>query len=226
MAEHKGPRIIAFTGPKTSGKDTMASILFRQNWNHARKYVPIFKRTPFASGVKSICSSTFGWSMAEQDDPVFKETVLESWPNIMPRWALMDIANFMRDKYGPDVWVHALNRHIESLEKNDPHGAYVITDLRFPNEIAWLKNMGALIIYVHRTEAEEALAEAQERGDEAALNPSEMHYPLMRESADLVLSNDAEIHKGQAQVMNMIRQRFDHWTYWGMGAFKREGEEK
>lgn len=221
------PRIIALTGPKTCGKDTLAKVLLRQDWNKDNYYTPYFKKTPMASGVKNICELVFGWPLQQQDDPLFKETVLEEWPMIEPRWAMMDIANFMRDKYGPDVWVHALQRYIQKLEEVDRHGAYIITDLRFPNELAWLKkNPNALVIYVHRTEAEEKLAAAQAAGDPKALNPSEAHYEEMRTGADAVLTNDAEIYKAQNNLVYAVREKFNHWIHWGVNGLQREGEYK
>lgn len=214
-------RLIAFTGPKESGKDTLAKCLFSQNTPIAGKYFPFFMRQPFSYGVKSICKSTFGWSMEQQDDPVFKETCLEEWPRIEPRWAMMDIANFMREKYGPDVWVHALESRLQIAEKEDPHGAYVITDLRFPNEIDYLLRHNALIIYVQRDKAEKALKEAQARGDEKALNPSEAYYALMREKATVVLDNNGNIHQGHAQVFKAVRSHFGGWSTWGVGQYVR-----
>lgn len=215
-------RTIALCGPKTCGKDTLAQGLFKQNTQRQGLYIPFFARAPFAGGVKAICKETFGWSMEQQDDPVFKETPLLEWPSIEPRWAMMDIANFMREKYGPDVWVHRQEKFIKRHQEEDPHGAYVITDLRFPNEIQWLeKQPNHLLIYVHRTEAEKALQDAKDRGDPKALNPSEAHYDMLRERASHVLYNDGTILTAQHDVMNLVRRHFDHWTYWGMGPFRR-----
>ena len=212
-------RIIAFTGPKTCGKDTMSKALLRQNKNSVLdKEFPFFAHTPFALGVKTICHQVFGWSFENMEQAVFKETVLEEWPMCEPRWPMMDIANWMRDKYGPDVWVRTLARRLETFEAVDPHGAYVITDLRFPNEIEWLKKQGALILYVERDEAEEKLAKAKAAGDAKALNQSEAHYDLMRKEADYIVDNNQEIHHAQKDVMNLIRKRFGHWVHWGIRA--------
>jgi NTP pyrophosphatase (non-canonical NTP hydrolase) len=214
------PRIIAFTGPKECGKDTMAQVLFRQNLGKALGADKTFQRQPFAYGVKAICEMTFGWSMEEQDDAEFKETPLLEWPSIEPRWAMMDIANFMRDKYGPDVWVHALRRRLDKdLSSQHPAGAYVITDLRFPNEIEYLKKKDALIIYVERDEAEEKLAKAKAAGDAKALNPSEAYYDLMKAEADIVLDNNRDIHKAHADVLSAVRTKFGFWGYWQKLAF-------
>lgn len=213
-SKNKGPRIIAFTGPKTCGKDTVAQVLLNQNHARTGPIHPYFARTPFAAGVKQICHDVFDWSHQDMDDPIFKETQLVKWPHIEPRWAMMDIANWMRDKYGADVWVKALDKRIRQMEAHNPYGAYIITDLRFPNEIDWLDTQNSLIIYIRRDEAEKALAKAQEEGDPKALNRSESHYAEMLERCDLVLPNDLDIHHAQHEAMNMIRARFDHWTYW------------
>jgi hypothetical protein len=217
-------RIIALCGPKTCGKDTMAQGLLKQNSQVPGKYIPLFKRTPFAEGPKTICHQVFGWSYEDMEKPEFKETVLDVWPYCEPRWPVMDIANWMRDKYGPDVWVNVLNNRLAEIERTERHGAYVITDLRFPNELTWLKEMGALVIYVNREEAEQALEEAKAAGDPKALNPSEAHYEMLRVSADYVLDNNGSPYQGQHKLMDFVSAKFDHWVYWGMGPFAKPSE--
>jgi len=204
-------RIVAFTGPKMCGKDTAAKALFNLN---NPVVVPgqrsLFQKNPFAYGVKAICNLTFGWDFEQMDDPIFKETMLDEWPNCEPRWPMMDIANWMRDKYGGDVWVRAwINRVLPQFE------CQVITDLRFPEELEMLAQHQACIIYIHRTEAEEALAKAKAAGDEKALNPSEAHYPLMRQKANFVLENDGEPFELRNAVLQAVRQHFGYWGHWG-----------
>jgi hypothetical protein len=202
-------RIIAFTGPKTCGKDTMAKILFNQN-----KPDTYFMKSPFANGIKTICSEVFGWNAEQMGDPEFKETVLQEWPNIEPRWAMMDIGNWMREKYGPEVWVNMLKRRIAAEKSLGYTGAFVITDLRFPNEIEWLMQENSLVFYVDRIEAESALSAAKVSGDPKALNPSEAHYDLMREKADYILDNNDEVYKGWNNVLTLVRKEFGFWRDW------------
>lgn len=218
------PRIIAFTGPKACGKDTMAQVLLRQNNGFNNVHYNYFARTPFAQGVKTICNQVFGWPLDLQDDSAFKETVLEEWPHVAPRWPMMDIANWFRDKYGPDVWVHTLARRIAAYEETNPFGAYVITDLRFPNELEWLKRQpNAWIVYVYRDEAEQKLQEAKATGDAMALNPSEAHYDLIKAEADLVLANNQEIYKAHNTLLQELRVRFGHFSYWLTEVDNKEG---
>lgn len=211
------PRIIAFTGPKNCGKDTMAQGLRKLNWGSGNASYPFFGRTPFATGVKQICHDVFGWSWEQMDDADFKDTPSPEWPFIEPRWPMMDIANWMRDKYGPDVWVRALQRRLASLEASQEtaYGAYLITDLRFPNELEWLKKQpNAFIIYVHRDEAEQKLAAAKAAGEAKALNPSEAHYDLMKANADVILDNNGTTYQSIAALQTIVRTHLEYWGYW------------
>lgn len=215
MMKPTKPRIIAFSGPKTCGKDTLATALISQNTVHPLGEVKrYFRRAAFAEGVKRICQHTFGWSMADQGDCDWKETRLDVWPYIEPRWAMMDIADFMRNKYGADVWVNALNERIQYWEDRTPYGAYVITDLRFPNEVDWLLEQGGKIFYVERDQAELALKEAQARGDAKALNSSEIHYDYVRENAHVILDNNGTIADGRLRALEAVQEHFGHWEDW------------
>jgi len=196
----------------------MAAGLRELNWSSSTQGLsyPFFGRTPFAKGVKQICHDVFGYSWEDMDDAVFKEAATLEWPHVAPRWPMMDIANWMREKYGPDVWVQACARSIAHQHKEAPYGAYLITDLRFPNELTWLKKQNSLIIYVERDEAEMKLAKAINAGDAMALNPSEAHYALMRSEADVVLANNGEIYEARNELKLHVRHRFDHWHYWNV----------
>lgn len=206
-------RVIAFTGPKTCGKDTAAKALFRQNLGNVNQF---FRKAQFASGVKTVCHDFFGWSYEEMEDAIFKETPVPLWkdgPEIEPRWPMMDIANWMRDKYGRDI--HAIRWERIAAQHHFHWGAEVITDLRFPDEeLPAIRRYDSLVIYIERKEAEEQLASAQAAGDAKALNPSEMHYARLREEADVILANNGSKSDLNAQVMNLVRAKFGHWRYW------------
>ncbi len=197
------PRIIAFSGPKFSGKDTAASILLRQAG---------FVKMPFAGGVKNTCHDFFGWDYEDMEKFSFKETPTDDFPFIMPRWPMMDIANWLRDKYGGDIHVRRNARLIDQMHMSNKRAwAYVITDWRFPEETEWLNKAGALKIYIDRPSAEASLTVAQDSGDAMALNPSEMNYAETRANADVVLANDREIYNLQNNVMSTVRSRFGYW---------------
>ena len=206
------PRVIAISGPKYSGKDTAASsLLGLRSMPDKRGFV--FCRMPFAAGVKNICQEVFGWDPYLLEDPILKEQKTEDYPFIEPRWPMMDIANWMRDKYGGDVWVRRNARLINEIHATRPYWAYVITDWRFPEETEWLQSLGpsALKVYVQRDEAENALLAAQRGGNEMALNPSELHYTNTKAAADLILYNNREIHHMQNTLISAVRSHFGYW---------------
>lgn len=221
-------RIVAFSGPKYSGKDTAAKILFLQNNRYGKN---IFRRAPMAEGVKNICREAFGYTDRELEDPYAKETPTDFFPFIEPRWPMMDIANWMRDKYGGDIWVRRWERvalasnykkkevveGLTSISNNLPESGWachVMTDLRFPEELEMLKRLNACIIYVHRREAEDNLAAKQGAGDAMSLNPSEAHYKLIRENADYTIYNDLEIHHLHNEVLSCVSNFYGHWGTW------------
>lgn len=206
------PRVIAISGPKYSGKDTAASSLLGLR-SMPRQDTFVFCRMPFAAGVKNICQEVFGWDPYLLEDPILKEQKTEDYPFIEPRWPMMDIANWMRDKYGGDVWVRRNARLINHLQATNPYWAYVITDWRFPEETEWLNSLGpaALKIYIQRDGAESALLASQQAGHEMALNPSEMHYASTKAAADVVLGNNGAIHELQNTMQFAVRNYFGYW---------------
>jgi hypothetical protein len=204
-------RVIALCGPKYSGKDTAAQAFLDK---------PGFVRAPMAEGVKNIVTETFGWGPELYEDPVLKEKKLPVWPFIEPRWPLMDIANWMRDKYGGDVWAHrwerkwtAYNNFEAELEPVKP--TYVVTDVRFPDdEMPMFRRHNTLLIYIHRDQAEESLAKAQAANNAMALNQSEAHYPRLRALANAVVENNGTVGALHAQVQAVVRNAWGHWKYW------------
>jgi hypothetical protein len=216
-------RIVAFSGPKFCGKDTAAKGLFRLNDGH-KKY--LFRRAPMAEGVKNVCREAFGYTDEHLEDPVLKETKTDFFPYVEPRWPMMDIANWFRDQYGGNIWVERWQRVTRELDYkydhneegfapiHSGHACHVMTDLRFPEELEMLKKNDALIIYVHRTEAEEALKLKRGAGNAMALNVSESHYDLIRENATHTVYNDGTIAQLHNEVQCIVRNRFGFWGHW------------
>lgn len=211
-------RLIAFCGPKSCGKDTAAKKLFTLNDERGQH---LFRRAPMAEGVKNICHDFFGWSYDSMDEMEFKETKREWWPNgpvLEPRWAMMDIANWLRDKYGGEIHAERWAHH--TLQIYAYWGAHVVTDMRFPEELQVFERVGGsgfLPIYVERPEAEEALTTKQQAGDQMALNPSEAHYTMLRQYCKdngAVIHNNRTIEHLHAEVASVVCNKFTHWQYW------------
>ena len=135
--------VIGFIG---SGKGTAADIL-------VEKYG--FVKLSFADAVKDATAAIFGWqrSLLEGDTDEsrsFRETKDEWWStkfgyDFSPRLALQLMGTEAgRDVFHKDVWVYALERKME-MYKN-----VVIADVRFPNEIEWMRSKGGFAVRVCR----------------------------------------------------------------------------
>ena len=234
-AERQYPmRMIAFTGPKYSGKDTASKILFEQNKTTPGIHTPsskLFWRHPFAGsvnpprGIKGIMGLAFGYTDEQLEDPVLKETPTATYLGIAPRFPLMDGANWFRDTYGGDVWCHAHERNI-----NWDYKCQVITDHRFPEEAEYLDSWGmcpnyceALILYIQNDEAEAKLNAAKAAGDLAANNPSESFYDQIKARANssedsysktVIIDNNGTIPQLHGRVLAAVRNHFGYWGEW------------
>ena len=139
--------IIGLLGFISSGKGTAGEILEQQG------FVPL----SFADSLKDATSAIFGWDRALlEGDTVesreFRETVDAFWSNkfgkeITPRFILQYFGTEVcRNTLLDSIWVDSLERKILNYEN------VVITDVRFNNEINFLKNLGSILVQVDREE--------------------------------------------------------------------------
>lgn len=137
--------IIGVLGFAGSGKGTVADILVSKG----------FVKESFADPVKDAVSVIFSWDRPllegdTQESREFRERVDEYWTKkfgytVTPRLMLQLMGTEAgRNVFHQDVWVHALMRRAS----NNKHT--IIADVRFPNEIAAIKNAGGFIARVER----------------------------------------------------------------------------
>jgi hypothetical protein len=141
-------KIIGFVGLIGSGKDTAADYLVR---NH--NYV----RDSFAGSLKDAIASIFGWDRTlleglTSDARAWREKIDPWWaerlnmPHLTPRWVLQYWGTEVcRLGFHDEIWIASLEKRIQSRKQNT-----VISDVRFPNEITAIKNLGGLIIRIKR----------------------------------------------------------------------------
>lgn len=135
----RSPTIIGVTGRKFHGKDTLSDYLVQ---NHG------YIKLSFAQPVKEISKIIFGFN-DEQLNGDLKETIDEIW-NITPRQCFQFIGTeLFRDNIGKilphigkNIWAHCLVEKIKSILIVNPEAKFVISDLRFPNEIEALRSLG------------------------------------------------------------------------------------
>jgi hypothetical protein len=140
--------IIGICGWVGSGKDTAANYLV--DWHD-------FRRDSFAGALKDAVAAVFGWdrelleglttesrAWREQIDPWWAERL--NMPNLTPRWVLQYWGTEVcRQGFHDDIWIAALENRLRTRA-----GHTVISDVRFPNEVASIRNAGGRIIWIRR----------------------------------------------------------------------------
>jgi hypothetical protein len=138
--------IIGVCGFIGSGKDTVADYLV--NLHH-------FRRESFANTLKDAVSAVFGWdrTMIEgrtKQAREWREQVDPWWaarlgiPHLTPRWILQNWGTEVcRKNFHDDIWIASLENKLRSSTDN-----IVISDCRFPNEIAAIKKAGGRVVRV------------------------------------------------------------------------------
>ena len=145
-------KIIGITGLKGSGKDTIGDIICK-NFD--------FQKVAFADKLKDIVSVLFDWdrkmlSGFTPEDRAIREQPDEFWSKkfekeFTPRMALQKIGTeVMRNNLDKNIWVYCLERKLINEDGN-----FVITDVRFRNEIEMIRRLGGTIIRVERGERPE-----------------------------------------------------------------------
>jgi hypothetical protein len=140
--------IIGIAGFQGSGKDTIADYL--QN-------IYGFKRDSFAGTLKDAVSAVFGWDREllegrTKESRAWREQVDAWWanrlnmPDLTPRLVLQKWGTEVaRKSWHDDTWIASLENKLRKTN-ND----IVISDVRFPNEIAAIKRAGGIVIRVTR----------------------------------------------------------------------------
>lgn len=141
--------IIGLIGLIGSGKGTVGNMLIDKG----------FRSESFANSLKDATASIFGWDRAMLEGDTDKsraqrETIDEWWskrlniPNFTPRLALQLLGtDVFRNNFHQDTWILSLEKRLSRIEHN-----VVITDARFPNEVAMIRRAGGKVVRVKRGE--------------------------------------------------------------------------
>ena len=193
-------KVIALTGPKGSGKDTVGELI-RKYFNTS----PLFKAhtIAFADPIKTVVRDLFVFeTMQEYDD--FKRTTCNfSLPKpltrdmqlyqVEGRHLVREIGMLMR-KYDDKQFTKYVVNEIEYR----PNDVWVVTDLRFDNEWLVLKQLGAKVINIKRPNYEFD-GHITERG----FNESLVDYQLL---------NDGDLTYLKTRVNSIMDSIIKEWA--------------
>lgn len=191
--------IIGVCGFIGCGKDTVADYLV--NFHE-------FRRESFADSLKDSVANVFGWNrtMLEgrtKESREWREQVDKWWanrlsmPTLTPRWVLQYWGTEVcRRTFHDDIWIASLENKLRQSSDN-----VVVSDVRFPNEIKAIKNLGGSIIWVKRGElptwyndalkANAGMLENQEKLKNSGIHASE--WAWIGQDFDHEITNDGSI---------------------------------
>jgi hypothetical protein len=140
MTTERKPLLIGLAGQARTGKDTAGTYL-------ATRYC--LRRLAFAEPIKRGIAAML-------DEPY---AVVAAWPkeaaidglDVTPRQLFQTLGtDWGRNLVHPDLWISLLRRQWREIRADPEYGGAVITDVRMPNEAAWIRREGGLVIHVTR----------------------------------------------------------------------------
>jgi len=203
--------IIGFIGLIGSGKDTAADYLV--NFHE-------FRKESFAGTLKDATAAVFGWDRTllegrTKQSRDWREKVDMWWserlgmPNLTPRWILQYWGTEVcRLGFHDDIWIASLENKMRQTNDN-----IVISDVRFPNEIKAIHNVGGIVVRVTRGEDpywfNDAIKmnsgdeQAKQRIQEQGIHSSETSW--IGSKVDHVISNNGTVDALYQQIQELIK---------------------
>ncbi len=168
--------LIGLSAPAKSGKDQVGSILAGRG----------FVRKSFAAQVKAIAKKLFSLDDEQLHTYEGKETIDPRWQTT-PRAILQQIGGLMRGIH-PKVWTRFV------FSEFSPGSNVVITDVRYPSELAEIREHGGYVVRINRPGAGSRTGAADD--SETALNAFD--------GWDYVINNDGTLDDLEDKVLGML----------------------
>lgn len=204
--------IVSISGFIGSGKNAAAEYLV-DRYN--------FRSISFASSLKDAVSAVFGWDREllegkTAESRAWREQVDQWWaarlnmPHLTPRWILQYWGTEVcRQGFHDDIWIASLENQLRKTTEN-----VVISDARFPNELATIKKIGGISLRVVRGSEPEwyDLAIRANTGDQTALHSIKnlvhsSEWAWVGYNFDHVLSNNQSLEVLHQNLDAIIKNR-------------------
>lgn len=133
-------KLIGITGYARSGKDTVGAILVREH-----DYI----RFAFAEPIKHMIADMLEMPLRTLEE--LKDQQLDHLDGLTPRYLMQTLGTeWGRDTIHKDLWVRLLRQKIVMHADIHPEKNIVVTDVRFPEEVAMIRELGGSIWKVCR----------------------------------------------------------------------------
>jgi hypothetical protein len=197
--------IIGISGLIGSGKDTAADYLVNFHG---------FRRDSFASTLKDAVAAIFGWDRTllegrtasarawrEQIDPWWAARL--NIPDLTPRLILqLWGTEVCREGFHNDIWIASLENKLRQTNDN-----IVISDCRFANEIAAIRNAGGRVIRIVRGPEPEWFSTARlypEKMQHLWPNIHASEYSWAGTQFDAIIENNSSIEDLYKELKNLV----------------------
>lgn len=193
--------IIGLVGAKRSGKSEVSNHLVEEYG---------FQRLRFADGLKEMLK-TLGLT-DEQIDGAHKEEPLPFLCGRTPRHAMQTLGTeWGRVLIGGDLWVNACQQRLLRACSGRKKARVVIDDVRFPNEVRMIQELGGMLWKVRRPDVEPPTPSAIKLklfdwGILRAphLHPSERHWRSIKTDVEII--NDLDLDHLYGRVDGLAQQ--------------------
>lgn len=171
------PNLIGIAGPARSGKDIFASFLVAQ---HEGCYT-----YSFANPMRRMLKAGLGINLDEEYWQAYKEEVIPAIGK-SPRQLLQTLGTeWGRNMVYQDLWLLIAKQ--EFLNRGP---GMIVTDVRFPNEAQWIRNVGGQVIHIVRPDA-------------TKVNPHVSEEGVINEAADVFVYNNMGLEELQNSAMKL-----------------------
>lgn len=176
--------LIGLTGAARSGKSTAAAELAAQHG---------FIHYAFAQPLKAMLAEGLNLSAAQLDGAE-KEAPLP-WLGKSPRELLQTLGSeWGRELVHRELWLRVARQNLDNLAECFPQApGIVISDVRFEDEAAFVRERGGVLVHILRPDAPPVRAHASEAGVAIGDN-------------DLTIHNDADLAELRERVLEAVQR--------------------
>jgi len=174
--------IIGVSGKLGSGKDSVANLI--------KKYNHKIQQKAFAYKLKEIVSILTSCPIEDTMTQEGKNKFIPEFDMTIGQMLQQLGTNVLREGFNKNVWINALLIELKKIE-----GDYIITDCRFKNEAAAIKNAGGYLIRIERP-----INPIAANSNRDLTHPSETDLDDYTEF-DVVIQNDSDLISLETKVI-------------------------